>query len=229
MKDGYRVKICGTTNMEDALISAGEGVDYIGVVIEVEFSKRSLTIEEAEGIFSNCPVPAVALVFNMNEERLHYLIDRLNPFAVQFLSQEDYGLVRYLKSTYPNTQLWQSIHLPGAGDSVDIGTIRHAVEHYIEAGIDVLLYDTVATVQGVQKFGGTGLVSDWSLVRKLVKEVDHRVPVLLAGGINPDNVLEALKNVKPDGIDLCSGVESVPGKKDPDRIKDLMKKVCGKD
>jgi phosphoribosylanthranilate isomerase len=56
-------------------------------------------------------------------------------------------------------------------------------------------------------------------------EVDSKVPVLLAGGINPENVAEALSSVNPDGIDLCSGVEAVPGKKDPLKVKALMNNI----
>lgn len=226
MKDGYRVKICGTTNLGDALISAKEGADYIGVVVEVDFSKRSLAIEEAEELFSSCPVPVVALVFHMSEDRINYMIQKLKPFAVQFLSQESYDLINRLKRAYPDTELWQSIHLPCAGSEVeDLEGVKNTVSQYIDAGIDLLLYDTVATIQGVQKFGGTGLTSDWTLIRRLMDEIDAKVPVLLAGGIKPENVEEALNSIDPDGVDLCSGVEAVQGRKDPEKIRNLMEKV----
>lgn len=225
MKDGYRVKICGTTNMDDAFAAAREGADYIGAVIEVGFSKRSLTIGEAEELFSAPPVPAVALVFNMPEARLHYLIDKLKPFAVQFLNQEDVGLITRLREADPKVELWQSIHLPSAGNDTDIGMIKKSVDDYIGAGVDLLLFDTVATLEGKQKFGGTGLTSDWKVVKELMRYVGVRVPVLLAGGINPENVEEAVNSIDPYGIDLCSGVEAYPGKKDPDKIKALMKNV----
>jgi len=66
------------------------------------------------------------------------------------------------------------------------------------------------------------------LIRRLMNEVRHKIPVLLAGGINPDNVEEALDSVKPYGVDLCSGVEACTGKKDPDKVKVLIKKVRNK-
>jgi phosphoribosylanthranilate isomerase len=228
MKDGCRVKICGTTNINDALLAAREGADYFGVVIEVGFSRRSLTIEEAVTLFLNPPLPAVALVFHMKEDRLGYMIQKLKPFAVQFLSQEDFDLIRRLKYSYPGVQLWQSVHLPSGGSEVSIDEIKYTVEKYIEAGVDLLLYDTVATVQGQQKFGGTGMTSNWSVVRKLMDDVSYKVPVMLAGGIKPENVEEAIHYINPDGIDLCSGVEAVPGKKDADKVRALMEKVKGK-
>lgn len=225
MKDGYRVKICGTTNIEDASLAANEGADYFGVVVEVGFSKRSLTVEEAHTLFMDPPIPAVALVFHMQEERLRYMIEQLKPYAVQFLSQEDFELIKRLKNDFPDIQLWQSVHLPAEGSEVGFEDIKDIVERYVEAGIDLLLYDTVATVQGLQKFGGTGLTSDWGVVKRLMDETDRKVPVLLAGGIKPENVAEALFYINPDGVDLCSGVEDVPGKKDPSKVKALMEKV----
>ena len=225
MKYGYKVKICGTTNMNDAILAAREGADYFGVVIEADFSLRSLTIEGALELFASPPIPAVALVFHMQEERLHYLIGHLKPFAIQFLSQEEPELIKRLKSAYPDVQLWQSVHLPCAGMEVDLQNVRNVVRDYIEAGVDVLLYDTVATLQGKQKFGGTGLVSDWNVVKQLMEEIECRVPILLAGGINPQNAAEALMAICPDGLDLCSGVEAVPGRKDPEKVKALMKAV----
>lgn len=228
MKDGCRVKICGTTNIEDAFMAAREGADYFGVVVEVDFSKRSLTVEEACELFENPPIPAVALVFNMDEKRLHYMLEKLKPFAVQFLSQEDFDLIKRLKKSFPEVQFWQSVHLPEEGSEVGFEEIKDTVRKYIEAGIDLLLYDTVATVQGIRKFGGTGLTSDWGVVKRLMDEVDHKVPVLLAGGIRPENVAQAISCINPDGVDLCSGVEAEPGKKDPLKIKALMEKVRGK-
>ena len=220
MKDGYKVKICGTTTLEDAMLAAEAGADYLGVVIEVSFSPRSLTVTEAEGIFKSSPLPTVALVFEMPEERLHFMLQSLRPFAVQFLSQEEPSLIEYLKKSYPEIQMWQSVHLPQSDISVDLQSIQATVQSYITAGVDVLLFDTVAVMNGKTKFGGTGVTSDWNIVQELMQDVN--IPVLLAGGINPDNTSVALRSLGPTGIDLCSGVEAYPGKKDPLKLAALM-------
>lgn len=227
MKAGYRVKLCGTTSMEDALMATRAGADYFGVVIEVDFSPRSLTIEGAAELFSSPPIPAVALVFHMGEERLRRLIRTLRPHAVQFLSQEAPKLIKKLKLEYPGVEMWQSLHLPQAGGNVDLAGIKKSISEYLAAGVDLLLYDTVATVNGRQKYGGTGLCSDWGTVRNIMKEIKAGVPVLLAGGINPGNAAAALAEVDPDGLDLCSGVESAPGKRDNNKVIALMDAVRG--
>jgi phosphoribosylanthranilate isomerase len=225
MKDGYLVKICGTTNIEDALLAAREGADYFGVVIEVSFSPRSLTIEEAGDLFNNPLIPAVALVFHMGEQRLEYLINKLRPFAIQFLSQEDPEVIKRLKLKFREVKFWQSIHLKSTGEDFEYDKIKIGIQKYLNVGIDLLLFDTVATVDGIQKFGGTGQISDWKLVKQLFNDIDAQVPVLLAGGINPENVAEALDTINPDGVDLCSGVESVKGIKDPEKVRKLIRIV----
>ncbi len=220
--NGAKTKICGTTTIEDARLAAKHGADYFGVVVETDFSPRSLTIEQAKPLFIDPPIDAVALVFKMKPERLHELIATLHPFAVQFLHLEEIGFIRQLKARYPAVQLWQSIHLPEAGKEVDFDNFQKTVQEYVDAGIDLLIFDTVAVMGGVTKFGGTGLTSDWDVVNRLINQVETNVPIWLAGGINPDNVAESIRKVQPAGVDLCSGVEAEPGKKDPDKVRRLI-------
>ncbi|MEZ4483870.1 MAG: phosphoribosylanthranilate isomerase [Syntrophotaleaceae bacterium] len=225
MTAGCTVKLCGTTSRTDAGLAAEAGADWFGVVVEVGFSARSLSLEAARPLFNEPPIPAVALVFEMAEPRLRDLITALTPCAVQFLSQEDPDLLRRLKRNFPGVQLWQSIHLPPAGADVSHQAVMETVRSYIAAGVDVLLFDTAATVDGTQKYGGTGMIADWQVIRRVLDQVRGEVPVLLAGGIRPDNVKAALEAVAPDGIDLCSGVESRPGRRDPAKVAALMQAV----
>ena len=234
MGDHCGVKICGTTSLEDAGLAAGYGADYFGVVVEVDFSPRSLTIDQAKPIFAASPIgdtKGVALVFHMKPERLQTLITTLGPHAVQFLNLEDISHVRELKQRFPDLVLWQSIHLPEAGKEVDFASFQQVVREYADAGIDLIVFDTVAVLKGVQKFGGTGLVSDWHVVRQLIDQVDISVPVWLAGGITPENVAGAIKAVQPAGVDLCSGVEADVGRKDPEKVRRLIEnsRLRGKD
>jgi len=188
----------------------------VGVVVEVDFSPRSLTVDQAKPIFHDhdlAGTKGVVLVFHMKHERLQQLITTLQPHAVQFLNLEDISLVRELKKQFPDLRLWQSIHLPEAGKDVDFNGFRDTVQEYVDAGIDLLIFDTVAVMKGVKKFGGTGLTSDWDIVKQLIDQVTTSVPIWLAGGIDPDNVARAIKTVEPGCVDLCSGVEPSPVKK----------------
>ncbi|MCG8550176.1 MAG: phosphoribosylanthranilate isomerase [Desulfobacterales bacterium] len=227
MTSGYKVKICGTTNMEDAQMTADAGADYFGVVVEADFSPRSMTIEAAKPLFSSPPLPPVALVFNMAASRVETLIQQLNPFAVQFLSLAEPSFVTYLKRRYPKVEAWQSIHLPRAGESVDLENFQKTVQTSVTAGVDALLFDTAALSKGEMKFGGTGITSDWDIVKELMDSIRGTVPIWLAGGINPDNVAEAIDKINPYGIDLCSGVEAARGKRDAAKLTSLMTNIRG--
>ncbi len=221
MKDGCRVKICGITSLSDAGLAAGVGADYIGVVIEVAFSPRSMGINEASPLFTSAPLPAVALVHQMEPERLEELLLKLRPHAVQFLSPEGPELAVRLKNLQPGLQIWQSLFLPAGGEVVagfDFETLASKTARCQEAGVDVVLFDTAAIASG--RFGGTGLTGDWDLAGRLVREAT--LPAFLAGGINPGNIRKAVEAVRPFGIDLCSGVEECPGKKSFAKLKALM-------
>lgn len=222
MKAGCKVKICGITNLEDARLAAAEGADYIGVVVDVSFSPRSLTIEQAGKIFASPYRPTVALVHQMSFTKLELLISSLKPFAVQFLSPAAHVIVR-AKKIYPGVQMWQSIHLPPADEQVNRPEIERLVRECSEAGADLIVFDTAAVISGSKRFGGTGRQSNWQLVKQLVKNCP--LPAFLAGGINPSNAAQAIAFVKPAGIDLCSGVEALPGQKSLNKLRALMTEV----
>ncbi|WP_066636769.1 phosphoribosylanthranilate isomerase [Desulfolucanica intricata] len=224
MKAGLTVKLCGMTNLEDILLAAQHGASYAGVVTEVDFSPRSLNIEQAEAIFKKSPLPTVALVYNMNFSRLAYLVKRLKPYAIQFLGLENISLLRQCKKKFPGTELWQSIHLP-ENEAYNMKHITDSLYDCWKAGVNLFLLDAAAAVNGVTRFGGTGKTINWKEAKKIVSV--SPLPVFLAGGINPRNVQMAIQQVHPAGIDLCSGVEAFPGKKDPDKIKALMEGVKG--
>ncbi|NLI13154.1 MAG: phosphoribosylanthranilate isomerase [Peptococcaceae bacterium] len=221
MKDGCRVKICGITSLNDARLAANAGADYIGMIIDVRFSPRSMGLNEAGQIFKHAPLPAVALVHQMEPDKLDQLLLKLRPHAVQFLSPEGPELAGRLKDRQPGLQIWQSLFMPAGGevrDGYDFRTLVLKTRQCREAGIDAVLFDTAVLSSG--RCGGTGLTGDWELAARLVREA--ALPVFLAGGIKPGNVRRAVEKVRPFGIDLSSGVEEYPGKKSPAGLKALM-------
>ncbi len=218
------VKVCGVTTVEDAHLVAKAGADYIGVVIEVNSSPRRLTVAQARPICEQSTLPVVTLFFNAEAEQIRRAIAVLHPHAVQLLGQEPPSLVKTLK-TVVACELWKSIHLPPAGSGdVDIAEHKDRVNSLVDAGIDVIVIDTVVhSTQESPRYGGTGQVNNWDTAKRLVEAV--RIRTFLAGGINPDNVQQAIELVHPYGVDLCSGVEAAPGRKDPEKLRRLMSAV----
>ena len=95
-----------------------------------------------------------------------------------------------------------------------------SAEEYSSAGVDAFLLDSSDTSEGFLRLGGTGSVVDWCRAAEVVRQIPK--PVFLGGGINADNVARALEQVRPYGIDLCSGVEQSRGRKDADKLRRLV-------
>jgi len=225
--DLYRleaVKVCGITNVADRDLAADTGADYFGALVDVGYSLRSLTLEKAKPLFEAPPIPGVVLLFNASEGRVRAVVEQLNPFAVQLLGHEPPEFVASLKGML-ECEVWKSLHVPPRGHGeIDVEAIRILAEEYEDSGADALFFTTVDASSASTKFSGTGMVGDWSVIRNLVR--DRAVHSFLAGGLNPDNVISAVHAVKPSGIDVCTGVESSPGKKDPARLARLLEAVA---
>ena len=220
-QEGIKTKICGITTVEDAHLVAEAGADYIGVLIEIDFSPRCLSVEQGRAICKQSELPVVTLFFNWEAEQIQRTIEALHPYAVQLLGQESPSLVRTLKETVP-CEVWKSIHLPPRSlGKVNIAEHKDRVNSLIDAGVDAILIDTVVgSSKENRRYGGTGQVSNWTVARKLVEVIPAQA--FLAGGINPENVQQAIELVRPYGLDLCSGVEGAPGQKDPEKLRRLM-------
>jgi phosphoribosylanthranilate isomerase len=200
-----RVKICGITRVEDALLACELGADAIGMVMTPS-SPRCVSIELARAIRDALPgfVDAVVLTHGLAVETVRAIVDGVRPDLVQFHGSESAAFcdscgVRYLKA------------LGMAGD-VDVRAI--AAEHVHAAGF-------VLDGHPPGEQGGRGRTFDWS-------RVPHGLgrPVLLAGGLNAGNVGDAIRTVHPWAVDLASGVESSPGVKDPAKMRDFFMAVA---
>lgn len=206
------LKICGNTNIEDVRLVGASGADFCGIVVHVAWSERSLSLQQAVELTSESKIPNVILVCDLKFEEIEEVAAEIEPFAIQLLGHESPKLVRELKSAL-NCRIWKTVHLSPVSHQA-------SPEEYVNAGADALLIDSVDTSEGFQRLGGTGKVADWKAAAELIKVVS--IPVFLAGGINPENVEKAITEVRPYGIDLCSGVEASRGKKDPEKLRNLV-------
>ena len=245
MKDGCKVKICGITNLEDREMTAAAGADYFGVIVDVPYSPRTLNWETAAGLLKDAPLPGVALVFQQDLQQIKHLVEFCQPQAVQLLNPVPLDWLRELKGSFPEVGWWQSLFLPAAGIAaphLNIEELRHTCEtatglcsclphpnieglrlqmqELARDGADAVILDTAVKRAGKTRFGGTGQTSNWELACSLVET--SPLPVFLAGGIKLSNIKVALDAVRPDGVDLCSGVEVRPGRKDPAKLRELI-------
>ncbi len=207
-----RVKICGHTTVEDLRLSAEAGADYLGIIVAVPWSPRSVNPDQAGELFAAAEAPAVLVTVDQPPERLLEWVARWRPAALQLHGHEPPRLVARLASAV-QCEVWKALHRPPA-DAADAGVVSlEQIHEYEQAGVSALLIDTAIG----RRPGGTGRTSDWSAARELVQAA--AVPMLLAGGLTPENVAAAVAAVRPAGVDVGSGVEAAPGRKNPDKLR----------
>ncbi len=199
------VKICGTTSEEDALLAVAVGADAVGFVLAP--SPRQVAVERVRDIATRLPpdVLTVGVFRDAAPEQVVAAVHRGRLKAAQLHGHERPEDTQYVHERVPIV-----FKAFAAGDPA----VHTAADH----GADAVLLD--AYVAGSR--GGTGHTFDWSLAA-LTRE---RVPRLfLAGGLNPDNVASAVAADRPYAVDVCSGVETSPGRKSPELMRRFVEAV----
>lgn len=204
---GVWVKICGTTNLEDALASIGAGADALGFIL-VPASPRAVTRRQIEEILLGLPrtVLTVGVVADEDPAFLKDLL-RVCPFgALQFQGEEPSEEVLRFKG---EVKLIKAIRVRDAASLEAIPRYR---------GVDAVLLDR----HDPKRKGGTGQSFNWSVAARAKQ---FGIPVIVAGGLAPSNVQEVIHQVQPYGVDVVSGVESAPGRKDHTRLREFVLKA----
>lgn len=198
-----KVKICGITNYRDAAAAADMGADLIGFNFYPK-SQRFVTPEQAAQIINKLPafIYVAGVFVNASLDHIKEVIDECNLDWVQLHGDESPKFCESLRSL--NVRTMKAIRVKSQTD------IEKAERFFTDA----ILLDAFDP----KKYGGTGLKFDWNIIG----HIDKRV--FLAGGINPDNV-EAAIELGVYGIDVCSGIESRPGKKDLRKMRKLFKNI----
>ncbi|NGZ06868.1 MAG: phosphoribosylanthranilate isomerase [Magnetococcales bacterium] len=198
-----RVKICGITSLEDALAAVAAGADALGFVF-YDRSKRYIAPQEAAKILDGLPpfITVTGLFVNAprDEIRAAAAVCRLD--VIQLHGDEAPGECRGLPG--------RVIKAIRVGCREDL----KGVERFPVAG---LLVDAKVTGH----YGGSGHLFDWSVLT----DFNPRVPLILAGGLTPDNVSEAVRQIRPYAVDVSSGVERTPGVKDPNKMYQFVRRV----
>ena len=199
-----RVKYCGITRCEDALLAARLGVDAIGLVFYSE-SPRSVSIEQAQAILSGLPafVTSVALFVNAEADLVKSVLEAVPIDLLQFHGEES---ARYCEGF--SRPYIKAIRVSPETD------IAQAASEYDRA--QALLLDSCIPGQA----GGTGQSFNWDLVPGNLSK-----PIILAGGLSAENVAEAIVRVRPYAVDVSGGIESSKGVKDPEKMTYFIQEV----
>ena len=206
------VKICGITNREDAAAAVEAGADALGFVFYNK-SPRNVEIETVREIVGALPehVEKVGVLVDADSERIRQVIAETGLTAVQLHGKRAVG------SAVQSARVPKVIPVLG-GNSLK-GEVLLTLPAY--QGIFALLLD--AQTNGV--VGGSGATFDWEASREMVQMISLQIPVIVAGGLTSSNVSEAIKLFHPFGVDVSSGVEARPGKKDPAKIRAFVQAV----
>jgi phosphoribosylanthranilate isomerase len=216
------VKICGITNLEDALTAVDAGADALGFVF-YEKSPRKAEIETTRDIIRELPdrIEKVGVFVDDEPERIREIASQTGLTTVQLHGRR--ALEKVWNDNRPADQIiGVSKVIPVIpGDSLKNGGVL--INERVHDNVFALLFDS--QVNG--EMGGTGTTFDWRGTRAMVQVISLKLPVIVAGGLTALNVSEAIRLLQPFGVDVSSGVEALPGKKDPAKVGAFIQAVRG--
>jgi phosphoribosylanthranilate isomerase len=213
-----KVKICGFMEQGDVTEACRAGADMIGVIVDAPV-RRSVTPERAMSLFSVVPksVSRVAVIVPKDVDHAIRIVHELNPDYLQTHGSMAAAELKDIKEA-TGVRIIAVVSVPQKVEKPQ-RIIDQALD--VAKVADFILVDTEHAGKG----GGTALTHDWNMSR-LVREAIDR-PLILAGGLRPNNVRAAIKAVEPYGVDVASGVESEVGKKDPKLIREFIRAARG--
>lgn len=201
------VKICGLSTPDTIETGLASGANWIGFVFFPK-SPRHVSYGEAKDLVGPVRGKAsiVALTVNATDEELKAIDDAINPDIWQLHGSETPERVAEIRQTF-GRPVMKALAIR---DEADLAPIPD-----YEAVCDILLFDAKPPKDMKTELpGGNGISFDW----RLIKNLQLKKPFMLSGGLNPDNVAEAIRLTKPQGVDVSSGIESSPGVKDREKI-----------
>ena len=207
MRRDIKVKVCGITNAADALAAVEAGADALGFIF-YEKSPRYVVPAVAANIIAELPplVTPVGVFVNEGLATVRSIMDTCGLAMAQLHGDENVSYCRELARP-----AMKALRLR------DRGSLLALAEYQGRGGVRGFVLDAFSELS----YGGTGQITDWGLAAEVAKST----PILLGGGLTPDNVTEAIHTVRPYGVDVSSGVESAPGKKDRAKMRAFVDAV----
>ena len=219
------VKICGNTNVEDCLLAADLGADALGFVFAE--SKRHVTAGQVATITAQLPqhVETIGVFTTTNYAQILQTAEDAGLTGVQLHGDIDFTLLERLRVHFGDADIrcrvlqvlpWWTDLAAGDQQEVFAAQARALAE---DGSADALLIDSRTR----HRSGGTGVTLDWVSAKNALRGIDCRI--IVAGGLTPENVGEAIAELQPWGVDAVSGVEASPGRKSPEKLKAFLKQA----
>lgn len=211
-----RIKICGITNPIQAIAASAAGANYLGLVFAP--SRRQVSQEKARDIVNSLrrmasPISVVGVFANTPAEEVNRTADVCRLDWVQLSGDEDWDYCRKMQRP-----VFKAIHISVNNTARDVMKDIEKGYQVLSQGSLICMLDT--QIQGA--YGGTGQVFNW----QLAEEISQQIPVIVAGGLSPENIGQLIRRVKPWGVDVSSGVET-GGQKDTSKIEEFVRQVRG--
>ncbi len=228
------VKICGITNLEDALAAVDAGADALGFVF-YQKSPRRLDPSTARQIVGHLPerLEKIGVFVDLSQEQLAEIVNEVGLTGVQCrLRPQAAGPTPDARTKYKNRvrmlmplSVTRLLEDERRLQGLTAEFVRMSESRKPSIAFDTFLLDSTTP----DKPGGTGRAFDWQRIAPLVQVMNKSVKVIAAGGLTPDNVAKAMRILHPWGVDVSSGVEAMPGKKDPEKVRAFIRAVRGAD
>ena len=209
------IQIAGVINLEEALMLVDQGVEYIGFPLRLKDGREDISEEDARLIISKIKPKSkpVLITYLEKAKEISDFCKYLNVDIIQLHGEIELEEARNLKKLSPNLQIIKSLIVK----ENNIEELSHDINIFSQYA-DLFITDTYDPQTG--RTGATGKTHDWEISSKIV-ELSPK-PVILAGGLNPNNVREAILKVKPAGVDSHTGVESPDGKKSLRLVREFV-------
>ena len=216
------VKICGTTSAEDAALAVEAGADALGFVFW-EGSPRRMRPEAVRAIAAGLPerVEKIGVFVDEDIERVWQVVEEAGLTGVQFHGHETPRLMKRFM-TFGELDDPERTARTWVFKAIPVGGEPYSALRYVN-GAEEVLKAVLLDSGGGRSPGGTGQSFDWQAAQSFVLELGQRFRLILAGGLRPENVGRAIALLHPWGVDVVSGVEKEPGRKDPAKVKAFVR------
>jgi phosphoribosylanthranilate isomerase len=211
-----RIKICCISSVEEARLAMAYGADALGLVGKMPSGPGPIADELIYQIAKTIHPPVASFLLTSEQSAAGIIshVKKVHTNTVQIVDELTEGSYAEIRKQLPHLRIVQVIHV------TDQESIEEACK--LESYVDAFLLDSGQPKAAIKTLGGTGNTHDWSVSREIVKTV--KVPVFLAGGLNAENVKQAIETVNPFGVDVCSGVRT-NGKLDADKLFRFIQQV----